>query len=68
MRASPAHRVAVKHRRLARDPMTTGAMIVEQHRPAMNKLTDAERQQVMRAGMELIYGASATPQPARRRR
>jgi hypothetical protein len=40
--------------RSAREPKTKGTLIVEQHRPAMNKLSDAERQQLMRAGMELI--------------
>ena len=47
------HLVAVKHLRPAREPKTKGTLIVEQHRPVMNKLTDAERQQLMRAGMEL---------------
>ena len=60
--------VAVKQTRPARGPKTKGTLIVEQHRPAMNKLTDAERQQLMRTGMELIYVSSAAPQPARRRR
>ena len=49
------HFMAVKHMRPAREPKTKGTLIVEQHRPVMNKLNDAERQQLMRAGMELIY-------------
>ena len=57
----------MKQIRPAREPKTKGTLIVEQHRPVMNKLTDAERQQLMRAGMELIYGTVAAPQPARRR-
>ena len=61
MRACTEHFVAVKHRRPARGPKTKGTLIVEQHRPLMNKLTDAERQQLMRAGMELIYGTAVAP-------
>ena len=60
--------VAVKHMRPAREPKTKGTLIVEQHRPVMNKLSDTERQQLMRAGMELIYGVPAASQSARRRR
>jgi len=66
--AGTAHFVAVKYMRPAREPKTKGTLIVEQHRPVMNKLTDAERQQLMRRGMELIYGAPGAPQPVRRRR
>jgi hypothetical protein len=58
----------VKQMRPAREPKTRGTEIVEQHRPVMNKLSDAERQQLMRAGMELIYGVPAASQPTRRRR
>ena len=65
--AAKEHFVAVKHMRPAREPKTKGTLIVEQHRPVMNKLSDAERQQLMRAGMELIYGVPAASQPARRR-
>ena len=61
------HFMAVKHMRPARESKTKGTLIVEQHRPVMNKLNDAERQQLMRAGMELIYGVPAASQPARRR-
>ena len=68
MGAVTEHFVAVKHRQPAREPKTKGTLIVEQHRPVMNKLNDAERQQLMRAGMELIYGVPAASQPARRRR
>ena len=66
--AVAAHSVVVKQTLPAREPKTKGTLIVEQHRPVMNKLTDAQRQQLMRAGMELIYGTPAAPQPARRRR
>ncbi len=55
--------MAVKHMRPAREPKTKGTLIVEQHRPVMNKLNDAERQQLMRAGMELIYGVPASSSP-----
>ena len=65
--AAKEHFVAVKHMRPVREPKTKGTSIVEQHRPVMNKLSDAERQQLMRAGMELIYGVPAASQPARRR-
>jgi hypothetical protein len=68
MGALTAHFVAVKRARPARERKTMGTLIVEQHRPMMNKLTDAERQHLMRAGMELIYGTPVEPQPARRRR
>ena len=68
MRAAIKHFVAVKLMRPAREPKTKGTLIVEQHRPVMNKLTDADRQQLMRAGMELIYGTPAAPRPTRRRR
>ena len=68
MGAVAAHFVVVKQTRPAREPKTKGTLIVEEHRPVMNKLTDAQRQQLMRAGMELIYGTPAAPQPARRRR
>ena len=62
------HFAMVKHMRPARESKTKGTLIVEQHRPMMNKLSDAERQQLMRAGMELIYGVPAASQPTRRRR
>jgi hypothetical protein len=62
------HFATVKHMRPARESKTKGTLIVEQHRPMMNKLSDAERQQLMRAGMELIYGVPAASQPTRRRR
>ena len=62
------HFMSVKHMRPAREPKTKGTLTVEQHRPVMNKLNDAERQQLMRAGMELVYGVPAASQPARRRR
>jgi hypothetical protein len=68
MGAVAPHFVMVKQTRPAREPKTKGTLIVDQHRPVMNKLTDAQRQQLMRAGMELIYGTPAAPQPARRRR
>lgn len=44
-------RATVKHMRPARESKTKGTLIVEQHRPMMNKLSDAERQQLMRAGL-----------------
>ena len=51
-----------------REPKTKGALIAEQHRPLMNKLTDAERQQLIEEGFELIHGSRAKPEPANRRR
>ena len=35
----------MKRAKPKREPKSKGTLIVEQHRPAMNKLTDAERQQ-----------------------
>jgi hypothetical protein len=49
----------VKRGKPVREPKSKGTLIVEQHRPMMNKLSDTERQQLMRAGFELV--------PARRR-
>lgn len=68
MGVAAEHFVTVKHMRPAREPKTKGTLIVEQHRPVMNKLSDAERQQLTREGMELIYGAPVASQPTRRRR
>lgn len=47
----------------AREPKSKGTLIVEQHRPPMNKLSDAERQQLMRAGLALVYGLPVEPSP-----
>ena len=35
---------------------TPGTVIVEKYRPAMNKLTDAERERLMARAMVTIYG------------
>ena len=35
---------------------TSGTVIVEKYRPAMNKLTDAEREKLMARAMVTIYG------------
>jgi hypothetical protein len=50
------HLGLVKRAKPKREPKSKGTLIVEEHRPMMNKLTDAERQQLMRAGFELMYG------------
>ena len=36
---------------------TDWVAIVRKHKPAMNALTDAERQALMAEGLEMIYGA-----------
>lgn len=35
---------------------TPGTVAVEKYRPAMNKLTDAEREKLMARAMVMIYG------------
>lgn len=39
-----------------REKKTPGTVIVEKYRPAMNKLTDAEREKLMARAMVTIYG------------
>ncbi len=51
-----------------RERKSKGTLIVEQHRPLMNKLTDAERHELMQAGFELIYGTRGKPESTGRRR
>ena len=58
----------VKRSKSRSNEKSKGTSIVQEHRPLMNKLTDAERQQLLKAGYELIYGNSEQPQPANRRR
>ena len=58
----------VKRSKSSREQKTKGTVIVEEHRPLMNKLTDAERQKLMKAGYELIYGGRRQPESADRRR
>ena len=55
-------------RKSKRERKSKGTIIVERHRPLMNKLTDTERQQLMQAGYELIYGSRGQTEPADRRR
>ena len=38
---------------------TPGTLIVEKHRPLMNKLTDAQRQRLRLRAAELLYGREA---------
>jgi hypothetical protein len=38
------------------DKKTPGTVIVEKYRPAMNKLTDAQREKLMARAMVTIYG------------
>jgi hypothetical protein len=38
------------------DKKTPGTVAVEKYRPAMNKLTDAEREKLMARAMVTIYG------------
>ena len=40
----------------ALEKKTPGTVIVEKYRPAMNKLTDAERERLMAVAMVTIYG------------
>ena len=51
-----------------REHKSKGTLIVQEHRPMMNKLTDAERQELMKAGYQLIYGGQRQSEPANRRR
>ena len=53
-----------KHAAPARKKKTPGTVIVEKYRPAMNKLTDAEREKLMAVAMVTIYGE---PENAARR-
>ena len=39
-----------------REKKTPGTVAVEKYRPAMNKLTDAEREKLMARAMVTIYG------------
>ena len=40
----------------ATEKMTSGMVIVGKYRPAMNKLTDAQREKLMARAMVTIYG------------
>ena len=40
----------------ATEKKTPGTVIVEKYRPAMNKLTDAQREKLMARAMVTIYG------------
>jgi hypothetical protein len=40
----------------ATEKKTRGTVIVEKYRPAMNKLTDAQREKLMARAMVTIYG------------
>ena len=68
MPAVPAQSKSVKRSKSNRERNSKGTLIVQEHRPLMNKLTDAERQQLMKAGYKLIYGGRQQPEPADRRR
>jgi hypothetical protein len=44
-----------------------GTLIVEKYRPAMNKLTAAERERLLERAMQIAYGdAPLSPAPRRR--
>ena len=58
----------MKRAKSKREHKSKGSLIVEAHRPLMNKLTDLERQRLMQAGFELIYGTKGEPEAAHRRR
>jgi hypothetical protein len=53
-----ACRVSKPKKRVANaaEKKTPGTVIVEKHRPAMNKITDAEREKLMARAMVTIYG------------
>ena len=68
MPAVPGQFEPVKRVKSNRERKSKGTLIVQEHRPVMNKLTDAERQQLMKAGYELIYADQRQPEPADRRR
>ena len=46
---------------------TDWVAIVRKHKPAMNALTDGERQELMAKALDLIYGADRTKAHVRRR-
>ncbi len=45
---------------------SSGTRIVEKYRPKMNKLSDAERQDLMTRAMQLVYGQPTVPHTRRR--
>src|SRR5437899_9970454 len=55
---------SVKRSKPNRERKSKGTLIVQEHRPRMNKLTDAERQELMKAGYQLIYGGQRQPKLA----
>ncbi len=46
---------------------TPGTLIVEKHRPRMNKLTPAERQKLRDRAMQLAFGHESESAPTPRR-
>ena len=50
---------AMKSAKPAAEKKTPGTLAVEKHRPAMNKLSEAERRRLRRRAAELLYGREA---------
>lgn len=51
----------------SRERKSPGTLIVEKYRPRMNKLTAAQREQLLERAMQLAYGDAAHPTATRRR-
>jgi len=49
----------MKSAKPAAEKKTPGTLAVEKHRPAMNKLSEAERRRLRRRAAELLYGREA---------
>jgi hypothetical protein len=47
-------------------PETSGTKLIAKYRPRMSRLTDAERQQLMARGLQIIYGDTPAAKPAHR--
>ena len=52
-------KACVKAAKPAPEKKTPGTIAVETHRPAMNKLTEAERRRLRQRAAELLYGHEA---------
>jgi hypothetical protein len=46
----------VKPAKISREKKTPGTVIVEKHRPSMNKLSSADKMRLRRRAAELLYG------------
>lgn len=53
------HKPPVKTAKLSAEKKTAGTLAVEQHRPLVNKLSDAGRRRLRARAAELLYGHEA---------